>query len=285
MNHVFNNTINLYYIHETNAGDIFAKFFVEKLINAKIIHTGPGNEIHKNVFQITGSIISDCTKESIILGTGIILKNRHIKDFKKCYIIRGKCTLEKIKECKPEFNTDQILLGDPGLLLSYFVENKDTEKKYKYGILLHYMDKSRMKQYFSDKCLFSPDVLIINILNSDLIDLANKILSCEKIITSSLHGIIFSHSMEIPVSWISLKTSLLPKDTIKYIDYLSIYNLDDNMCCNIDNILDKDDLKNLPTIDIDKEFLRTRKKELLNTIINVFREYNYNINSEFDILK
>lgn len=274
------NQINLYYIEEYNAGDIFAKFLVEQLVNARINRHDPETHVNQDIFQITGSIISDCTKEAIILGTGIILKNRKIKTFKKCYAVRGKYTLGKIKECAPDFNTDDVKLGDPGLLLSFFIE-KPVEKKYDYGILLHYIDQKHINKFFTPECLEKS--LIINILNNDLVDIATKMLSCKKIITSSLHGIVFSHSLKIPVSWIRLNNTSLPIDDIKFYDYLSIYDMENNtdLCCVLEKQLNYSDLPLLNEITVDELFLESKKNELLKLIVNVFREYNYEINSKF----
>lgn len=282
----YNNAINLYIVSETNAGDIFTKFLVENLIDVKSINYGmnPGENGQTDTFQIVGSLAGHCRSESIILGTGI-MADMPMRTFKECHMVRGEITKKNISLCKPNFNTDNLIMGDPGLLITYFISNKSVEKKYEYGILLHCCDQELFKYYFSDDIKKRSDVLIIDILvlNNNFEDFSNNILSCKKILTSSLHGVVFSHSLNVPVSWISLSRSILQKEGTKFHDYLSIYNIDSSHSCKeISTKLDYEDLKNFQPIEIDQNFLKNKKKELLTKIVQVFRQYNYKIKSPFD---
>jgi len=266
-----------------NVGDMYGKFLVESLLNTEIIHhtTIPKNMLSTdNVFQIAGSTISDSNKNTVILGTGIILNTVMIESFKDCYLVRGKFTLNKLKSNHPTYDFSKVKLGDPGLTLSYFI-NTNIEKKYDYGIMLHYADMQFLKTYFTDECLNK--VKIIDVDNANVIDVANQMLQCKKIISSSLHGIIFSHSLGIPVSWIRLEKTKLTPDDIKFYDYLSIYNMEnDKRLCNL--IKDKliyNNLASLITIDIDNDVMKNKKHEVFQHIINTFNIYNYEIKSAY----
>ncbi|ARF11584.1 glycosyltransferase family protein [Klosneuvirus KNV1] len=289
----YNKTFNIYYIicpydqthtrYIMNVGDMYGKFLVESLLNTEIIHhtTIPKNMLSTdNVFQIAGSTISDSNKNTVILGTGIILNTVMIESFKDCYLVRGKFTLNKLKSNHPTYDFSKVKLGDPGLTLSYFI-NTNIEKKYDYGIMLHYADMQFLKTYFTDECLNK--VKIIDVDNANVIDVANQMLQCKKIISSSLHGIIFSHSLGIPVSWIRLEKTKLTPDDIKFYDYLSIYNMEnDKRLCNL--IKDKliyNNLASLITIDIDNDVMKNKKHEVFQHIINTFNIYNYEIKSAY----
>ncbi|BCS83200.1 glycosyltransferase family protein [Cotonvirus japonicus] len=275
------NIIKVYYIELLNAGDVFGKFLVENLVDAKLLQSDPGSTNNPHVYQVTGSIASDSTQESIILGTGVISKKHNIKAFKECHIVRGKYTLEKIKTSFPNFDTSKIILGDPGLTFSMFVDDLKVPKKYEFGILLHYIDNNKLREHFSDSCL--SQVLIIDIATDNLRDLAEKMLSCENIITSSLHGIIFSHSLEIPVIWVRLNKTQLPVDDIKFYDYLSALNIEQNnyLCNTLISKLNYHNLKNLRKLSADKNILNVKKNEIINTLIKVFNNDGYTIKNKF----
>lgn len=274
---------NLYYIkckHQNkdiyNVGDIYGKFLVKNLINDKVIQTYHG----KDVFQIVGSLIRDSMDNSIILGTGILTKKDQIKSFQDCHLVRGKISLNKIKESHPDFDYCNVVLGDPGLTLSYFIDRK-IPKKYDYGIVLHYLDDSIINEYFTNECLGK--VRIINVNNPDVIDFSNQMLSCKKILSSSLHGIIFSHSLGIEAYWIRLDKSKLPVDDVKYYDYLSIYDMDhENVCNTINTKLEYNDLKSLKPLVISQHDIDSKKSEIFTHIINILTTYGYDIKPDYN---
>lgn len=285
-----NLNLNLYYIicsHQQkkiyNVGDMFGKFVIEQLFNTNIhqVYTVlQSSNDSNNIFQLVGSIIRDSHKDMIILGTGILAKTDVIKSFKACHLVRGKITLERLKQSHPNNNFDHVKLGDPGLILNYFIDKK-VEKKYDYGIMLHYLDNSNIKQYFTDECLSR--VKIINVDNPNIIDVANQMLSCKNIITSSLHGIIFSHSLNIPVSWIRLNNTLLPSDDIKFYDYLSIYNIENiqSLCHIIKNKLEFNGLLLLKPIIVDINFINQKRREIFQCIVDNISMYNYELKSKY----
>lgn len=83
-------------------------------------------------------------------------------------------------------------LGDTGLLASRIYPAQ--RKKFKLGVVLHY---SHALKTFPE----IPDVVYINPLDP-VRKVVRKIASCEKIISSSLHGLIVAHSFGVP--WIRL---------------------------------------------------------------------------------
>jgi pyruvyltransferase len=219
-------------INNNNAGDLLNEFIIYKISNFnyyKFTINGP-QSIEQNTilcperFLMIGSIATDSTENSILCGAGII-KNVKINKYKFIYGVRGKYTLNNIiNNNNIDFNN--IVLGDPGLLLSLFF-NIEKTKKYKYGLILHMCDIELLKNYFNDDIL--EKIKIIDIRTDDFELLSKNINECEIIISSSLHGIIFSHSFNIPAIWIELENSILTNknsDNIKFYDYFSVFNND-----------------------------------------------------------
>lgn len=112
-------------------------------------------------------------------------ENRKFKiPLKKVHAVRGPLTRNLILsqgiEC-PE------IYGDPGLLVSK-IYKPNFKKKYKLGLIPHYVDKeNKYVNYLKNK--YPNEVLVIDIQSSfkNVIDNINK---CEMIASSSLHGVI-----------------------------------------------------------------------------------------------
>lgn len=238
-NPLYSGTSNL---KNMNAGDLFTEFIINKLSNNyfyKFTLNGPEYIVTppilgKERYLICGSLLQDSMPNSVLCGVGLIRSNPPLRKFKECYGVRGKLSLEWVKKCNPLYNYKNTCLGDPGLTLSYFYENYEIKKKYKYGIILHMCDVELIFDYFDVE--FLKECCIIDIRTSDFEKLSKDICSCNVIISSSLHGIIFAHSYSIPTIWIELNKSILcgeGSDYIKYFDYFSIFN--DNLNYNLKN--------------------------------------------------
>lgn len=145
-----------------------------------------------------------------VWGSGFIkpgVNNSHENlDF---YAVRGKKTLARIR------NRHDVTLGDPGLLAN-LVYKSSSAKKYKVGIVAHYVDLDNpIIQPLSSR----EEYLVINPLDSPQ-KVVKDITSCEIIFSSSLHGLIISDSFGIPNYWMPLSQKLTGGD-YKFTDYYS----------------------------------------------------------------
>ena len=85
------------------------------------------------------------------------------------------------------------------------------------GIIPHYIDY----KYISDTFKDIPGILVIDI-NRQVEPVCDDIVSCDAIISSSLHGIITSHAYNVPTAWMSVSshtTTALGGGHFKYLDY------------------------------------------------------------------
>ena len=164
-----------------------------------------------------------------------ILKNPNL-----FYAVRGKLTLNKLKM------NSNITLGDPGLLLSHFFK-PITQKVYDICIVSHYIDFQFFKKTYGNK------FFIINMATNNIEELANSIHKCNFIFSSSLHGIIFSHSLGIPAIHLEYK-KLTSKNNFKFKDYYSV----------LDIPYIKEDLKKKNLYYIIKKYKKNRFKFLPN---------------------
>ncbi|MDH5379457.1 MAG: polysaccharide pyruvyl transferase family protein [Cyclobacteriaceae bacterium] len=160
----------------------------------------------KRVNLAIGSIIQASKSNCNVWGSGIIEKNAIISGG-KIFAVRGPRTRKRLLELGldcPE------IYGDPALLLPRYIK-RNQDIKYKYGIIPHVVDY----ELFVEKDI--KDTLVID-LRKDVITVLKNIWSCEKIISSSLHGLIVPHSYGIPAIWVKFSDKLYG-DNVKFIDY------------------------------------------------------------------
>lgn len=161
-----------------------------------------------------GSVIDCCNERSLIWGTGAISDNTVIRNRPKCiYAVRGPLTRNKMLsygiEC-PE------VYGDPALLLP-LIYAPQIEKKYEYGFIPHYIDYDlpHVVKFREEH----PEILFIKFEGyNSWQNVIDQICSCEKIISSSLHGLIVSDAYGIPNVRIVLSDHIVGGD-FKFKDY------------------------------------------------------------------
>ena len=98
--------------------------------------------------------------------------------------------------------------------LRILVNNKVKNKIYSVGIVPHYTDYNEVYDLYKN----SASILVINLMTNDVEATTDSLLQCERIISSSLHGLIVSHAYGIPAIWIEFSEKLFG-DGIKFQDY------------------------------------------------------------------
>ncbi len=187
--------------HRQNMGDILSPIIASHFGSKKIRRISKSNcKKYEHYFMI-GSILQRSTEKSLIWGSGLISVNAKCeKKPKKVLAVRGPLTRQKLLEQGIECPE---IYGDPALLLPEIYPGTSHKKEYKIGIIPHFNDKNdvSLKQNFSD----NSEVLIIDIQNKDPMKVVDAMLSCERIISSSLHGIIVGDAYGIPSVWVEFE--------------------------------------------------------------------------------
>ena len=232
-----NNKIILIYCIIKNIGDSINYKLLKDLTKKDVIKY---NYCDKNFyktfeypeFSFIGSILDNwfinnnnfynySSSPLLIYGTGFLseIKNRkYPRRNLDIRAVRGKYSLNIIKNSNYQIKK-KIILGDPGLLCMYLFNLSGIQKEYNLCIVPHYIDKNIniLKN--------------INIKNSKLLDITdennfmNQLAKCKRVISSSLHGLIFADSLVIPNIRIILSNKVFGGN-FKYNDYYSSYNLE-----------------------------------------------------------
>ena len=202
------NIINIYWWNRVpNAGDYFGKWLLEKM-GYKVKFS------YKPELIVCGSVLGFGEfKNTKIWGAGY-----HYEEEKQLevenrifYAVRGKLTYNKLNL------SSNIALGDSGLLLSRFFQPK-TQKEHEVCIVSHYIDYQWFKKNYTNK------YYVINMGINNIEKIANEINKCYFVFSSSLHGIVFSHSLGVPAIHIE-KIKLGSKNNFKFKDYYSVLDI------------------------------------------------------------
>jgi len=207
---LFENRVEVYwYIKEKNSGDLVTPMLLKRY-GFTPVHSYPREA---KVFSC-GSLLEKVPEDfsGFILGTGF-MHGDSVRSFDKARIlaVRGELTRNHVGAPK------DTILGDPGLLVSRFFTRRQ-KKRYTLGVVPHYVDKK-------DVCIhtfckrYSKEVLFIDI-QQDPLTVLQKIDKCEFILSSSLHGLVFADSLDIPNIWMTLSGQVSGKG-FKFYDYNS----------------------------------------------------------------
>ena len=194
------------------------------------------------VYSAIGSVLErpnaiNCGHKNLVVwGTGFISSQGKLKvKPKKICAVRGPLTRELL--LKQGYNCPEIY-GDPALLYPRFY-HPEVQKKYKLGIIPHYVDKNDvlLRNFQNYR-----DILIIDI-QSGIRNVVDQICSCEKIASSSLHGIIAADAYGIQSAWIKFSEGV-KGNGFKFLDYFKSVGRTDKEALviredsSIDDILD-----------------------------------------------
>ncbi len=153
-----------------------------------------------------------CQYPGMIWGTGFLAKKFRGVSYPRARIlaVRGKKTRDLLQL------TDDLPVGDPGLLVNLLVRPKP--KRFKFGIIPHYVDNRNPAVL---KHQSNPHVKIIDV-SSGYQRILEEIVQCEIIGSSCLHGLIAADALQIPNVWLRLSHSVSGAE-FKFRDYYSIF--------------------------------------------------------------
>jgi pyruvyltransferase len=200
----------------TNWGDLVPYKIINSLFDHDISEEDVFNvrQPNKNYsVYSTGSVMHFTKKDSVVWGTGCIKENAVGEKPKKVYAVRGPLTrqelLKKGIEC-PE------IYGDPALLYP-MIYNPTIEKKYKWGIIPHYIEFESDEDLKVLKNLEKQGFKIIDICSGEK-EFIDQLLEVENVISSSLHGLIVADTYGIPNARVNISNKLIGGN-FKFKDY------------------------------------------------------------------
>lgn len=196
--------LGLRMFQKENVGDLLGPLLVEKILAPKNLKI---NEIKKQKLLTIGSVIHFAKSGDTLWGTGVngkINENEHTFQNLDVRAVRGHLTADFLR--KRAIVVPDVF-GDPGLLVSDFWPRKNQTEKGKIIYIPH----------MREKVVGVEGVTVL----SPLVDIENflaEIQTAEKVVSSSLHGVIIAESYGIPAN---LYANNSGETHFKYEDYYS----------------------------------------------------------------
>ena len=210
------NDRNLYwtYYEPRNFGDWIGPYLFHKITGKKPIHASRKVYLLQKSYMSVGSSLRKfkCRDRFTVWGSGIISTGDVFARPRSISSVRGPYTRKRCQELG--YDCPEIF-GDPAILMPKFYTPKiDRNKRYKLGIIPHHMQYEDVRAEYEE----NDDVCIIDV-GEHLEDVIDKISSCECTVSASLHGLIVSHTYNVPSGWVEFSRKLMG-DGVKYHDYL-----------------------------------------------------------------
>jgi pyruvyltransferase len=201
-----------WYKNENNFGDMLTPWLIKHIAGAEAEFDERDSDEQKHV--TAGSILDNHIKNSIVWGTGIA---RATDKVSLCHqdirAVRGPISAKMVLR---DTGKAVSVIGDPGIVIRKFYtpgRARMANDHMPVGILPHYVDYAAVNNMNLD-----PNYFKVLDITAGVDKLLDEISECSKVFSSSLHGIIASHSLRVPASWIKLSNKVLGDDT-KFYDY------------------------------------------------------------------
>lgn len=181
------------WLRKDNFGDLLNKDLIF-LMTGIVPDVRPANiPVVGEGYLIIGSVLAYIDAGTIVWGTGFCFsEDKIINKPKKVCAVRGPLSRDRL--LKLGVDCPEIY-GDPALLMPLYYK-PNVKKNYKLGVVTHWGNTDEFEKCYSELLKGKTVVHIRHDLETK--DFIDKVNSCEKIISSSLHGIIIADAYGIP---------------------------------------------------------------------------------------
>jgi pyruvyltransferase len=193
-----------------NFGDLLSPWLISKMTGRDVVYGDPAQPHYLAI----GSILRRAQPQSQVWGAGCFGTERaELLASEATYCaVRGPLSRARLVAlgvpCPPVY-------GDPALLVPAYFAPK-VEKTHAYGIV------ARWSEHRWLEAEIGPDVKVISLGTTDVEGVIEAMLSCRRIVTSSLHGLVIADTFGIPSAWVMSLTA--HGGAYKYFDYFSTVN-------------------------------------------------------------
>lgn len=207
------NGVRLHYWHSherENLGDYLSTVIVEHMKQTSGVAQENATNAH---LYAVGSILQAGYQNAVVWGSGFIedpmgsglSKLFHSNRMRRLDVraVRGPLTAEALRKLG---HTVPEVYGDPGILMPMVYQPEKVKKTKKYVVVRHYVDQSTCEH-------------TLPILTTDYKRFIDGLCQAERVISSSLHGIILAEAYGIPAVLYRPEGSDQQLPLFKYKDY------------------------------------------------------------------
>lgn len=200
-----------------NWGDKLNPDLAHRLSGLKVMHRAdvipyPGLKL----FYVLGSHLATACNQpgSVVWGAGFISSTVGIRgEPDEIHAVRGWLSAERLRKhgiACPD------VVGDPALLLPLFYAPKPRSRRYALGVIPHCLE---WYEPFFLRVRTWEDTLLIDITGG-IEEVVDQICACDRIVSTSLHGIICADGYGVPALWLHASEKV-GGDGFKFRDYFS----------------------------------------------------------------
>ena len=202
-----------------NAGDFYA-LWIAPMVSGRKANLPGDRSSNRCSLSVVGSILEWGIR--YVWGPGFISSQKKLAvDTEKVFALRGPDSYKIAMSTKSsDAQTISHVYGDPGLFMSWYYQPHNQIKAHSLCLIPHYADSSS-PVVRSIMANWNGSHLID--IRAPLFDIMDEIVKCEFVLSSSLHGIIFSDSYGIPNAHINLSSRVTGGD-YKFNDYFRAMN-------------------------------------------------------------
>jgi hypothetical protein len=196
-----------------NVGDAYAAWLLRKISGELPAWGAPGDA----AFMLSGSVLNHAVAGTISWGCGLASLKDEVHPQADIRAVRGPLTryiaLASGAKCPAVF-------GDAAMVAPRLYTPVDSKRHSRLGIVPHYVDQLRAASWFQqhEAAAELNGIKLINVFLG-VEEFIEQIASCEYVLSSSLHGLVFAHAYGIPAGWIRIGDSI-GGDGTKYRDHL-----------------------------------------------------------------
>lgn len=183
-----------YFTYRPNFGDLLSPWLVEKM-TGKEVAVADRSKPH---YLVIGSIINQGTENSVVWGSGTYGTEgkSEVNADARYTAVRGPLTRAKLSASKGFGIRVPAVYGDPALLLPLYYMPK-VKITHEYGVVVRWSERKWAE------AKYGPGVKMIDLSRTDIDGVISDLLSCRKIISSSLHGLIVADAYGVPNAWLA----------------------------------------------------------------------------------
>lgn len=241
-------------IRHRNWGDDLNYYFLRELTRRPVVmyhNFKVAQWFHLTNYLCIGTLldaVNYSNAQTIVWGSGVSGQERSFVHPKKILSVRGP----KTKEFCDRYGVQcSEVYGDPALLLPLVYQPRrgvqcsiaassvqEVQKaSYHLGIIPHVVDLHHpVIEVIREK--YADGILIIDLAHYEKwTDVIDQICSCERILSSSLHGLIVSDAYQVPSCWIEL-SGKISGGYFKFVDYASSVDRDFSKPLRIEKFAD-----------------------------------------------
>ena len=196
-----------WWIRAPNFGDLLSPWLVAKMTGREVVFA----DFKKPHYLVIGSLLNRANPRSQVWGAGAF-GTEDGSDFETAatyHSVRGP--LSRVRLLTLGIDCPEVY-GDPALLAPAYFSPR-VPKTYQYGVVARWSERRW------HEAELGPGVRLIDLGTRDVEGVIEAMLSCRRIVTGSLHGLIIADAYGIPSAWV--RTGTAHGGQYKFYDYFA----------------------------------------------------------------